>query len=416
MRNLLCLCLCFTFIATSCSDSSKKNQDILNEIKVTQTSPNEDLFIIDFDKLNTKSKIFTSDFFSSVDIIELESSEASFIGKINKLVNHKDMFIVLDRTYAKGVYLFDNEGRFIRKFGMRGDGPGEYSNISDFTIDRTENIIYTLDNQKQQINWYDINNGEFINSIRIQDDLTKSFRLQQVDSIMYLDAYFPPGYPANFALQSIDLKSGKRNLCWLEPVNYNKGWNEIYFTEQELFISEVNEYALMNQLLSDTIIKITSNKVQPYLAIKGRDILTTNDLNDETEDSFENVYSNLTFKNKIYSRNNYAEFGKYIYFTYFKKNIIQFLFFDKDSQSSEMTNIFLDDLVFTEDIMNTILPDFHYSDSSYVYNVIQPYKYEQLKELIKNELINENVIHELKNLNIHENSNPIILKYKIASD
>jgi hypothetical protein len=412
MKKKIIIYLILSLISCSNSNSPKKNHDIQYGYEITAISSNENLFAVDFDNLMVKDNIFISDYFSSVDIIELESNETSFIGKINKLVNYKDMLFILDRTHSKGIYIFNSEGHFLRKIGRRGDGPGEYINISDFTIDRIRNIIYILDNQKQQINWYDIDSGEFINSIRIQDNLTKSFRLQLVDSILYLDAYFPPGYTSHFALQSIDITTGKRVSCWLEPAKYNKGWNEIYFTEQELFTSNISKNALMNQLLSDTIIEITSDKVQPYLAIKGQDILTTNDLRDRTEESFENLYSNLTFKNKIYSRNNYVEFGKYIHFTYFKKNIIYFLFYDKELRSSMVTNILIDDMVFTKDITNTILPDFRYSDSIQVYNVIQPYKYEQLKKLIKDGLINENVVHKLKNINIDENSNPLIVRYK----
>jgi len=58
--------------------------------------------------------------------------------------------------WIKGLYAFNKEGKFIRKYGNRGNGPGEYLSIKDFTIDTENEIVYLMDDDATQILLYNI--------------------------------------------------------------------------------------------------------------------------------------------------------------------------------------------------------------------------------------------------------------------
>lgn len=61
--------------------------------------------------------------------VHLETSEESIIGSINTIgyLPERNLVVILDKTRVKSVFLFDETGRFIRKIGKPGKGPGEIS-------------------------------------------------------------------------------------------------------------------------------------------------------------------------------------------------------------------------------------------------------------------------------------------------
>lgn len=114
------------FFMFSCNKSKKQNsQSMIIPIlaEIVETSKDSQLF-------------------TGLEYITLESTDQSLFGKIDKLIVYNDRFYILDKTDMKKIFVFANDGKFIRKIGRFGEGPGEYSNIEDFTIDEsTGNII-----------------------------------------------------------------------------------------------------------------------------------------------------------------------------------------------------------------------------------------------------------------------------------
>jgi hypothetical protein len=49
------------------------------------------------------------------------------------------------RSYDIGILVYDRKGRFIRKIGSIGRGPGEYVGYTNFTVDHETGTIYNLD-------------------------------------------------------------------------------------------------------------------------------------------------------------------------------------------------------------------------------------------------------------------------------
>ena len=128
--NLLIIC---ALLIISCNIKKDKNSEI------SSTHTNKNFIEINIDRLDTEKKISFSSVFKSYKLIPLETSENCLIGRIDELKVFDDTLYVLDRNIAKALFVFDNKGRFIRKIGRLGKGPGEYIIPRSFTIDNKKN-------------------------------------------------------------------------------------------------------------------------------------------------------------------------------------------------------------------------------------------------------------------------------------
>ena len=58
-------------------------------------------------------------------VIVLELTEQSLIGEVTDLLFYEDEFYILDKLTCH-IFVFDNDGKYRRRFGGRGYGPGEF--------------------------------------------------------------------------------------------------------------------------------------------------------------------------------------------------------------------------------------------------------------------------------------------------
>ena len=189
----------------------------------------EKLFIdLDKAKKGAEYNFHFSGMYKSVKIIPLETNKTCLIGIINKIVVNDPYIFVLDSEIAHSLYAFDMEGRFIRKFGNIGQGPGEYNRIFDFTIDRNNKIVFILDCNYGKINKYNIENGKFIQSIPYRHiDWGRGLHIVCVDGVLYSDINFSQHSQNNYLLYSIDIASGNDINHFLNVMEYNKGFSNI---------------------------------------------------------------------------------------------------------------------------------------------------------------------------------------------
>jgi hypothetical protein len=82
------------------------------------------------------------DVIDSVEYTPLETTDDCLIGEINKIIYHDNKYYILDRVKAKTLFCFDAKGRFERKFGNLGQGPGEYVEPTDFMLTPSNIIIF----------------------------------------------------------------------------------------------------------------------------------------------------------------------------------------------------------------------------------------------------------------------------------
>lgn len=77
------------------------------------------------------------DVVDSARIIFLETSDSCLLGGIDYSRFISSGIVIVDRHLSQGIYLFDKNGAFVRRFGRRGNGLGEYTIVSGWNVNDT---------------------------------------------------------------------------------------------------------------------------------------------------------------------------------------------------------------------------------------------------------------------------------------
>ena len=92
---------------------------------------------------SVRDTLRVTDCMEPLDIIPLETTDESLLGTVDKLMEHNGRYYVLDKM-RKGVLVFDSSGKFLHRAGRIGQGPGEYQDLVDFTVDGNTGYLYLL--------------------------------------------------------------------------------------------------------------------------------------------------------------------------------------------------------------------------------------------------------------------------------
>jgi hypothetical protein len=118
-------------------------------------------------------KAYCSDFFSSMEIIPLETNKNSLIGEEPVILHYGDLIFVCSITsryyipLIRELHVFDRSGKFLYQIGKAGGGPGEYFSIFNVFLNPDKPAVYIEDSK--DILEYGLD-GRFIRSIRKPDD------------------------------------------------------------------------------------------------------------------------------------------------------------------------------------------------------------------------------------------------------
>ena len=143
----------------------------------------DSVYTIDLDG-NKETSIPLSTYFKNAQSIILETNKDCLIGFINDFQVFDNCIYVLDILYANSLYVFDMNGRFLRKIGSTGNGPGEYIRVEDFTLDIENQFIYLLD-YGRRIHKYDLN-GKFVSTITPQVTRSNIKYIQYYKNKLYI--------------------------------------------------------------------------------------------------------------------------------------------------------------------------------------------------------------------------------------
>ncbi len=121
-----------------------------------------------------------SNLFDKIELIQLETTDSSLIGNINKIELLDSSVYILDGT-QRCILVFDNYGNFKKKLSKIGKGPGEYVNIGDFNVEE-DGTIEVLSNYK--IIFYD-RNFNVINEINLPDVAHFFYKLDKMNYALY---------------------------------------------------------------------------------------------------------------------------------------------------------------------------------------------------------------------------------------
>lgn len=220
-KNILYILLIFIFIGCT---STKKEVDA--ETGDIVSIPITDMET-DYGKL--------SDFAEEIKMIPLEFNDDCILGEIEKIVMSDSCIFIMERYNQQGVYVFDHSGKYLYRIGSRGQGPEEFVNLSDFSLNEEEGLIYLYDLARTKVLVLSFE-GDFIKDIPM-NYYTDKFEYQ--NGLFYLYREYPIyGDP----LCSLVIKDDKGktvnkyypiidNSSYIHDCIFRKLDNEILFAE-----------------------------------------------------------------------------------------------------------------------------------------------------------------------------------------
>lgn len=153
----------------------KSGLNFILVILISCSSPDKTRLTDFFIPIQNYKEINITDISDSLEYISLETKPESLIVLIQDLIHFENKFYVLD--FQGKILVFGQRGKFLYQIGSKGEGPGEFNDLTSFAIDKERKelylssynriIKYTLTNQFieekkfpfyiEYIHWYDNN-------------------------------------------------------------------------------------------------------------------------------------------------------------------------------------------------------------------------------------------------------------------
>ena len=361
--------------------------------------------IIDLDKATdvSSSRNSLSSLIDSYRIIQLESSSDCILGRINKIVKANSLFFI--KTSGTELVLFDDSGNYLRKFGKKGRGPGEYIEISDFAVN-TDGSIVAISSQKD-ILFYRVNDGHFIR---------KQHLGLYINSLCYLpnEEILAQVTQANFLIAHVDTSG---NI-----INSFGSMNRVLELEQQFefvrldnsnFIYRVGETTNF-YLYNFQKKSFTKNKI-----FQGKNTLNEQELNDELIAAGPDAYLHVgDFLRNHYSIKYIKVLGSNILISYLYQGNSSLLLYNRDKhiksefvfRPEESSNLVDDVLMLSSEVFLQV--NAAGSDDNSILIYLYP---EMIKKYLKGQSINtpqdKDDIYELFD-KVKPEDNPLIVEYK----
>jgi hypothetical protein len=393
----------FIFLCFGCFEKKESNLKFskvqIEQLGLSNSKPlrilDRNRLILDLNNFLSEKEISAGDIVDSIKYIPLQTTDESLIAEVNKLICIEHYFFILDSDIGKNVFIFSDEGVFIKRIST-GQGPEEIYNPGDIAVDETQShlIVYN----RKGLSFYDYH-GNFVK----REILPFNFKNFRVLSNGYLFITVPNqnGHLEEFSeMQVLITDKNFRIISAGFPFHYSNTLNYGITDYTSSLEKEVNfSFKFSNKIYQYVDTLSVQEKYQlnfskkelpvEYLKLNSKEVLNT-----------------LKNNNYYYFMGNFAENDTHEYFAiyndYNRKAYQTFIFRDKLSGELKGGNkITLDDNI----------PLFGYPLTAYKNefigaissNTIQHYLSNTEKGREKNVLF----------AHVDEDSNPILVRYKI---
>jgi hypothetical protein len=348
--------------------------------------------------------LLLSDYFNEIRYIKLQTSDACILEKISKvLTDGENVFISTLHSSSSRLLFFSSDGLFIREIGHQGRGPGEFSAVLDFDIDRSKKTIYILDTPGNILE-YDYS-GRFIKTHKSE---SRPSKILLAHDVLYLFTPWP-NYILNkdHAVQTRQL-SDENKVNYLinrKPYAFERTSGTLTYTNFFAGVNDKNNIDFFEEKF-DTLYCINSKKIGPRIVIDlkkdiPRDLYSISDYNKALQEHRYNTLSDfISIKN-------------YLFFKIISPPaIIYYYTYNKSTSDLRMHDVTNDKQYFFNDIDGgyTFKPE-GISENGVLYSVIDCYKlidhfantgsrltyrdktrYEALKKLVTSSKIDDNPV------------------------
>lgn len=246
MKEILYIIL--IILSISCNSTKEKKE----EVSVSNITP---ILITDIETDYGK----LSDFVKEIQMIPLEFTDDCILGEIEKIVMTNSCIFVMEKVNQKGIYVFNHSGKYLYRIGNRGQGPGEFINLSGFSLNEEQQLIYLYDLARTKVLEFSFQ-GDFIKDIQM-NYYADNFEYQ--DGLFYLYREYPDyGDP----LCSLVIKNDKG-----ETVNkYYSAIDKSSYTHKCIFTKLDNDI-IFTEYLRDSVFTLTKDKLIPRYFIDYKD-------------------------------------------------------------------------------------------------------------------------------------------------
>lgn len=363
---------------------------------------------ISIDGATRCDSLIFSDFFKAPKVVLLETKPECVVQNIRSLEIYKEDIYILDDR-ANKLYVFDGNGKFKRTISSPGRGHGEYMKLADFSIDRTKEIIYLLDEATDEILKFSLDDYKFLSSIKAVQNGYLTYCMQEIDGKIYLNRSSVLE-KEKYELREIDERNGKQVGKFLKSDDYNHGWNFPLSLEHSNFYSKNSQSPKYIGLFSNLIMNVTADGVSAAYIVDSRKFVDKEEvlkMQKIAEGKLEKIdFSSIYSQKRIHQISRFIESPSKVFFQYLEGDERNYLVYDKASGKTKTSSLFMDDYVSDK---NMIPMDFCYSDERGVVALLKPcFMPHFIKYIINGGKMRTHLDNYSRLIKLNKDSNPVL--------
>ena len=363
---------------------------------------------ISIDGATRCDSLIFSDFFKAPKIVLLETKPECVVQNIRSLEIYKEDIYILD-DHANKLYIFDGNGKFKRTISSPGRGHGEYMKLADFSIDRTKEVIYLLDEATDEILKFSLDDYKFLSSIKAVQNGYLTYSMQEIGGKIYLNRSSVLE-KEKYELREIDERNGKQVGKFLKSDDYNHGWNFPLSLEHSNFYSKNSQSPKYIGLFSNLIMNVTADGVSAAYIVDSRKFVNKDEvlmMQRIAEGKLEKIdFSGIYSQKRIHQISRFIESPSKVFFQYLEGDERNYLVYDKASGKTKTSSLFMDDYVSDK---NMIPMDFCYSDERGVVALLKPcFMPHFMKYIINGGKMRTHLDNYSRLIKLNKDSNPVL--------
>lgn len=363
---------------------------------------------ISIDGATRCDSLLFSDFFKAPKVVLLETKPECVVQNIRSLEIYKEDIYILDDR-ANKLYVFDGNGKFKRTISSPGRGHGEYMKLADFSIDRTKEVIYLLDEATDEILKFRLDDYKFLSSIKAVQNGYLTYCMQEIGGKIYLNRSSVLE-KEKYELREIDERNGKQVGKFLKSDDYNHGWNFPLSLEHSNFYSKNSQSPKYIGLFSNLIMNVTADGVSAAYIVDSRKFVNKDEvlmMQRIAEGKLEKIdFSGIYSQKRIHQISRFIESPSKVFFQYLEGDERNYLVYDKASGKTKTSSLFMNDYVSDK---NMIPMDFCYSDEQGVVALLKPcFMPHFIKYIIDGGKMRTHLDNYSRLIKLNKDSNPVL--------
>ena len=232
-------------VSYGCRKVSEKNEE---------TNPVEIIHLDNISAIKNKKQLLLSELVDSIEYIKLETNKNCLLPNSYKAFGTK--YLVFASYEPAQVMLFNRQGKFIRKIGKEGKGPGEYIRPSRVDLSPEEDKILIVDSSIDAVIEYDIR-GNHLKTYKPNAAITQRLYYSDKNTFVYIQSS-PFNDSINFP-ELVALHLNSMEEVQLQPIDYIRQSGPIYEIFNSPKLSRNDNGLLYKNPRCDTLFQINSD-------------------------------------------------------------------------------------------------------------------------------------------------------------